>query len=75
MRWDSFKTGLDILDKYFHDKAGFHIGAEHDQFYVYKTDNPMSDPDATAMRELGWFQEGANDGDPYDPENGWSCFT
>jgi hypothetical protein len=73
MKLDEFIDGLAILRRYF-DKDGYHIGAEHDIFYVYKTDRPMSFADATAMQELGWHQPEAEDG-PYDPDEGWAAFT
>lgn len=74
MRLDSFIAGLDILSKHFKDPHGFHIGAEHDQFYIYATDTALTPDEYQRMKALGWFQTG-DDGAPYDVEEGWSAFT
>ncbi len=75
MKLSEFTEGLDILKKYFNDPNGYHIGSEHDQFYVYATDKPVSDEDVKILLELGWFQPETNDDDGYSPEDGWSVFT
>lgn len=75
MNWSNFIAGLAILGDHFDDKDGYHIAAEHDQFYVYQTSRPLSPANVEKMDELGWFQPDHEDDDPYDPENGWSCFT
>ena len=67
--------GLNLLLPYYNDPNGYHIGAEHDQFYAYATDRPLSDADVAKMIELGWFQPEQEEGDPYSPVDGWSAFT
>src|SRR5687768_4768735 len=73
MMLGKFIEGLEILRGYYKDPDGCHIGAEHDQFFVYATDKPLSEEDVKKMQELGWFQpESDNNGDtppPYDPED------
>jgi hypothetical protein len=79
-----FAAGIAILVGYF-DKPdeNYAVGAEHDQFYVYPTDRPLSDEDVTALKAAGWFQPDVRVPDgaksraeaPYDPREGWSCFT
>lgn len=73
MKLDKFIDGLLILQPYYDQVDGYHIGAEHDQFYAYKTDRPLSPEDVQKMRDLGWFQPEQEE--EYDPENGWSAFT
>ena len=78
MRLSEFIDGLNTLRPYYTDGDDFHIGAEHDQFYAYKTDKPLTPEDQKRMVALGWFQpEGgmSDDCDEYDPDNGWSAFT
>jgi hypothetical protein len=76
MKLSNFIEGLTILRPYYNDPDGYHIGAEHDQFFAYATDKPLSDEDVDKMRELGWFQP---DGEPMDsiyyPNDGWNAFT
>ena len=78
MKLSNFVEGLKTLQPYYKDGDGYHIGAEHDQFYAYQTDNPLTPEDVQKMINLDWFQpEGGinSDGGVYDPENGWSAFT
>lgn len=75
MRLTKFVDGLLTLRPYYKDPDGFHIGAEHDQFYAYKTDYPLSSEHVLKMRDLGWFQPDQDDDAEYDPEDGWSAFT
>ena len=79
MRLNAFIEGLETLRKYYNDANGFHIGAEHDQFYAYATDKPMTDDDVALMRALDWFQpdadEDANGEFIYAHDEGWSAFT
>lgn len=74
MRLNDFMAGADLLANHFNDRSGFHIGAEHDQFYVYATDRPLSPEDVKRMHELGWFQEDA-EAPAYDPAGGWTCYV
>jgi hypothetical protein len=71
--------GLQIFQKYY-DKDGYNIGAEHDTFYAYTTDRPLSEEDLKTVVVLGWFQqdvETADEGEfkpsDYDPAEGWSA--
>jgi hypothetical protein len=76
MKLSNFMEGLQILRAHFNDDGdGYHIGSEHDQFYVYKTDTPLSDEEYKLMRSLGWFQPELEDGAPYNADEGWSAFT
>lgn len=82
MRLNHFVEGLQILSRYYEKPEGHHIGAEHDQFYAYATEKPLSTEDVARMLELGWFQPEAeyDHGDDmkpenYDPAEGWSAFT
>lgn len=77
MLLSKFIGGLNILKPYYTGGDGFHIGAEHDQFYAYSTDKPLTPEDQQRMCALGWFQpEGglSEYGGEYDPNNGWSAF-
>ncbi len=74
MKLSNFIEGLKTLQPYYEGGDGYHIGAEHDQFYAYITDLPLTTEDVQKMRELGWFQPEQGD-DEYDPEDGWSAFT
>ena len=75
MRLKHFIEGLQILYPYFDDGNGFHIGAEHDEFYVYKTNKPLSKTDIDKLYSLGWFQDETEDADKYDVNYGWMAFT
>ena len=78
MKLSNFIEGLKTLQPYYEGGDGYHIGAEHDQFYAYKTDKPLTPEDQKRMCKLGWFQpEGgmSEEGGEYDAENGWSAFT
>ena len=83
MTTDKFIAGLQILQGYFDKLKGFHIGAEHDVVYVYKTDRPVSPEDVAKLVELDWFQEGVNrpeeddEFEPkhYDPEESWTAYV
>lgn len=75
MKLGDFVAGLQILQPHFKED-GYDIGAEHDQFYVYKTDTPLEPHEVLALVGLGWFQPdcGFESPEDYDPEEGWSAF-
>jgi hypothetical protein len=75
MRLNRLIEGLQILSNHYDDPTGYQTAAEHDQFYAFKTDKPLSPENAVKMQELGWFQEDANAAGDYDPEAGWSAYT
>lgn len=75
MKLSNFIDGLQILRSHYANADGYHIGAEHDQFYVYATETPLSEDEEKRLRQLGWFQPDIGDGAPYDPAEGWSAFT
>jgi hypothetical protein len=80
MKLNALISGLTILRPYYNDHDRCHTGAEHDQFYAWKTDRPLSPIDAASMFALGWFQPGVPylDGGRtpnYDPDDCWSAFT
>lgn len=79
MKLQNFIAGLQILQKYYKED-GYHIGSEHDIFYCYQTDTPLTSEDVQRMHELEWHQEEAVvDGEwtpeNYDPEESWSAYT
>ena len=75
MKLNNFLEGLKTLQPFYKDGNGHHIGAEHDQFYAYATDTPLTPEAVENMLALGWFQPEQEDEAPYDPEEGWSAFT
>lgn len=75
MKLSNFVEGLKTLQPYYDGGDGYHIGAEHDQFYAYKTERPLTPEDVQKMRDLGWFQPEQDEGAEYDHEEGWSAFT
>ena len=71
--------GLQIFQKYY-NTDGYNTGAEHDQFYAYATDKPLSEEDLRRVVVLGWFQDDVEFEDEfkpsdYDPEHGWSAYV
>lgn len=79
MKLSNFVDGINLLRPYYDDPDGYHIGAEHDEFYMYQTSRPLSDDDLKKLLALGWLQTdgGAHADSPqdYDPEAGWMAFT
>ena len=75
MKLSNFIEGLKTLQPYYKDGDGYHIGAEHDQFYAHETERPLTPEDVQRMRDLGWFQPEHADDAAYDAEEGWSAFT
>lgn len=72
MKLKEFIIGLDIIKTYYDDQCGYHLGAEHDQFYLYATDRPITPLHLEVLKELGWFQPEQDD-NGYDILNGWSA--
>lgn len=72
MKLSNFIEGLVILRGHYTGQDGYHLGAEHDQIYVYATDTLLSPANVVKMKELGWFQPEQPNED-YDPSNGWSA--
>jgi hypothetical protein len=72
MKMSDFMKGLEILRDHFVEKDGYKIGAEHDIFYVYATDVPLTPEHVQKMHDLGWIQE---HGDEYDPGEGWVAYV
>lgn len=72
MKLSSFIEGLVILRGYYFGHDGYHTGTEHDQFYVYATDTPVSPENVAKLKELGWFQPNS---DEYDPSAEWSAIV
>jgi hypothetical protein len=77
VKLNEFVEGLQILIPHYKNGGdGYYIGAEHDQFYAYATETPLTDAEVTRMRELGWFQpDQRGDSPPYTTDDGWSCYT
>lgn len=74
MKIGNLIDGLLVLREHYNGRDGYHIGAEHDQFYAWVTDTPLSEEEVTKMRSLGWFQPDSDD-EEYNPEDSWSAFT
>jgi hypothetical protein len=74
VKLSNFIEGLKILQRYFEGEDGHRLDAKHDQFYVDKTDRPLSDDDVQKLRGLGWFQPESEENSTYDPEKDWSAF-
>jgi hypothetical protein len=78
MQLNNLIEGLNILSNYDGDpEGGYHLGAEHDQIYIYATDAPLKEHSIKRMCELGFFQPEVSYGDEftpedYDPSEGWS---
>lgn len=81
MTLENFMKGLDILKPHYTKPDGYHLGAEHDQIYVYATDTPVSADDVAELLGFGFFQpEVKFEGDEptvadYNPEEGWSLYV
>lgn len=75
MNLKNFCEGLAILAPHYDKLDGYHLGAEHDQIFLYATNRPLSEEAVAKMRELGWFQPEQDDDAPYDPGEGWSAFV
>ncbi len=73
MTLSDFVEGLNILLPHYTDPDKYHIGAEHDMFYAYTTDTPLSDEEYKKMTDLEWFQENGipEDGGVYLPDKYW----
>ena len=72
--------GMAILRPYYDDQDADHLGAEHDEIFMWATDRPVSPEDVLRLRELGWRQpdvEDDDEGEPgeYDPEESWAVFV
>jgi hypothetical protein len=82
MRLSNLIEGLQILQPYYDNPDGFHVGAEHYQFYAYTTDKPLPEEAVKRMVDLGWFQPDVDvdDGEYFQAKNyvadeGWSAHT
>ena len=75
MKLNDFINGLKIIQPYYLDGNGYHIAAEHDQFYLMPTDHELIPEDINKMRDLGWFQPEKEDDTGYDSAEGWSTFV
>lgn len=79
MSLKDFLDGVAIIQAFYDEPGGYHIGAEHDQIYLYATDVPIDADSVAKLRELGWFQPDVEDGPDgvpaYDPSTGWSTFV
>ena len=80
MNLNNFTQGILTLSKYYDDSDGYCISAEHDIFYMYATDKPLSSKDVKAMIDYGWLQEEADYEDEFEPKHympdeGWAAYT
>ena len=81
MKLPNIIEGLQTLLPYYSNKDGFHSGAEHDVFYAYKTDQPLSDNAISKMISLGWHQEYVGldyckdfSNEDYKQDESWVCY-
>lgn len=74
MRLNDIIRGINILQDYYVNPNGYKLSADHDQIFLAATERALSDDSVIEMKRLGWFQPD-NDGETYDPENGWSAFV
>ena len=58
--------GMQILLPKYKNPDGYHTAAEHDVFYMYETDTPLTDEEQARMEELGWRRSDSD---------GWEIFT
>lgn len=75
MSLKDFIDGMEIIKMYYDDLEGYHIGAEHDQIYLYETNRPITPEHREMLKELDWFQPELDEEDEYDPNVGWSSFV
>ena len=79
MNLKNFIAGIEIIKTYYNNQEGYHIGAEHDQIYLYETDRPITPEHVEMLEELDWFQPDAYEDDEgeteYDPNIGWGAFV
>lgn len=82
MRLSNLIEGLKILQPYYNNPDGYHVGAEHDQFYAYATDRPLPETAVDRMVDLGWFQPDAEVGNDedfgiehYSVSEAWSAYV
>ena len=81
MKLGNLIDGLNVLRPFYNDPDGYHIGAEHDQFYAFKTDKPLTNEATQKMIDLGWFQDYEyTEGDEdfalrhYDADESWTAY-
>lgn len=75
MKLSALADAVNILRPYYNDPDGYHVGAEHDEIFLYTTDKPLSAEDVAKMRSLGWSQPDAAEDDVYEPNVGWHHHT
>ncbi len=67
--------GIAILSKYYDDPDEQNVGAEHDEFIMFPTDNGLNEEDYNTLVGLGWDQPDVenddHDFDLYDLEESW----
>ena len=68
MKINDVIEGLTILQKYYMEDS-WHIRAERDIIYLYKTDRPLTQEDSKKMLDAGWFQD--CNGSLNDPRGEW----
>jgi hypothetical protein len=74
MKLSDLNRAIEILKPHYNDPDGYHIGAEHDQIYLYATNTPLNEDERKEMEALGWRQENVEEGE-YDPSESWMHFT
>jgi alkylation response protein AidB-like acyl-CoA dehydrogenase len=74
MNLKNFIKGIRLLRPFYADPDGYHIQAEHDQFFMDATNRPVPREIVKELKDLGWFQPNV-DKDGYDISESWSCNT
>ena len=74
MNLKNLMAGLNLLLPYYDDPDGYNIGAEHDIFYAYATDEVLPDEVAAKMFGLGWVQPDGED-EVYCSTESWAAYT
>ena len=77
MKLNDFIEGLQILQKHYDNRDGYHLGAGNDIIYVYGTDVPLTEDDFIRLCELNWFQPEINSDDyaDYNHEESWATYV
>lgn len=80
MNIDELVKGIQVIRKYYDDPNGYKCDAEHDIFYMNRTDRPIECNDLNTLIDLGWFQDDAYLGDDdefnvehYDTSETWAA--
>ena len=71
MNTKSLMRGIQTLLPYYDDENGYHSGSDHDVFYMFATDKPVSEEDQEELEVLGWYQP---HGAEYSQSESWYAY-